>query len=80
MVHKRFTHSPLFKELPGDGNLVVLRHHRHSELFEALSFVGRKGSRIVALFQVFQQGSEEFPGNYDFAVASNLALRQYSIA
>jgi hypothetical protein len=61
--------TPLFKELPGDCNLLVLRDHRHSELFEALSFVGRKGSRIVALFQVFQQGSEEFPGNYDFAVS-----------
>jgi hypothetical protein len=61
---------PLRHKLPGDCNLVVLRHHRHSELFEALSLVERKGSRIVALFQVFQQGSEEFPGNYDFAVSS----------
>ena len=63
--------TPQFEEIPGDLDLLVLPggHHRDRELFEALSFTRRKGGMSGPLFQVLQQGAEEFPGNRNLPVS-----------
>jgi hypothetical protein len=54
-----------FKELRRDRNFAP-RHHRHGELFEALSLTGRKGGKLGPRFQFFHEGFEEFHRNFGF--------------
>jgi hypothetical protein len=62
VIHERFIHyatgrgtTPQVEEIPGDLNLALPRgRHRDGELFEGLSFVGRKGSTIGPRFQILQ--------------------------
>jgi hypothetical protein len=55
----------VFKELRRDRNFAP-RQHRCGELFEALSFTGRKGSKLGPRFQFFQEGFKEFHRNSGF--------------
>ena len=56
MVHEGITHSttPKFDEIPGDRELVLPSYHCDRELFQAISFTGRKGGMSGPRFHFFQ--------------------------